>query len=80
LLHLFNWEPGNQADREAFYYTRPQPHYEAPYAALNQQLLDTIALLQLYPTVARIGRAKVVRERRRIEDARRPIHFLLARY
>jgi len=57
LLHLFNWEPGNRADREAFYFTRSQRHDGAPYDALDQSLLDTIALLQSHPTAPRVQRA-----------------------
>jgi hypothetical protein len=57
LLHLFNWEPGIPAAREALYFVRSQRHDDTPYEALNQRLLDTIGLLQAHSIAPRLQRA-----------------------
>jgi hypothetical protein len=38
-------------------YTLPSPHDDAPYQALQQPLLDTVALLQTHPVVPKLRRA-----------------------
>jgi methylamine utilization protein MauJ len=57
LLQIFNWEPGDSAMREALYFTKSQAHDDAPYSALQQPLLDTVALLQAHPVNPRLRRA-----------------------
>jgi hypothetical protein len=57
ILQIFNWEPGTPAMREALYFSRGYAHDDAPYEALDQRLLDTIAILQAQPISPRLRRA-----------------------
>jgi hypothetical protein len=57
ILQIFNWEPGGNGMRDCFYYTRSYSHDNAPYEALEPNLLDTIAMLQAEPINPRLRRA-----------------------
>lgn len=57
ILQIFNWEPNDGGMREALYYSRSYAQDDAPYEALDQSLLDTVALLQTRPLSPRLRRA-----------------------
>jgi hypothetical protein len=57
LRHIFNWEPGNDGNRECYYYTTRDTHDGAPYEALDQQLLNSIGMLQAHSPNPRLRRA-----------------------
>lgn len=57
ILHIFNWERDGKQIREALYFSRSYPNDDAPYEALDRELLDTIALLQTHPLTPRLKRA-----------------------
>lgn len=57
ILHIFNWEQDGKQIREALYFSRSHPNSDAPYDALDKELLDTIALLQTHPLEPRLKRA-----------------------
>jgi hypothetical protein len=56
LLHIFNWEPGS-GEREAIYFSRSEAYDDAPYEALQRELLDSVALLQAHAADPRLRRA-----------------------
>jgi hypothetical protein len=57
ILHIFNWERDSKQIREAIYFSRSYPNNDAPFEALDNELLDTIALLQTHPLAPRLKRA-----------------------
>jgi hypothetical protein len=57
VIQIFNWEPNQTDVREALYYSRSYAKNDAPYEALDQSLLDTIAILQSQPVSPRLRRA-----------------------
>jgi hypothetical protein len=57
LLNIFDWEPGNDAMRECYYFARPTAHDDAPYDYLGREFLDSIAMLQAHSPNPRLRRA-----------------------
>lgn len=57
ILQIFNWEQNATGIREALYYSRSYAQDDAPYEALDQTLLDTVAILQTHPVTPRLRRA-----------------------
>ena len=57
LLQIFNWEPSTNGMREALYYSRPTDNSDAPFEALDNQLLTSLAMLQSHPSNPRLRRA-----------------------
>jgi hypothetical protein len=57
LLQIFNWEPSPTGIREALYYSRSAANSDAPFEALDDQLLATLAMLQTQPANPRLRRA-----------------------
>jgi hypothetical protein len=57
IRQIFNWEPGNDANRECHYYTPRDAHNGAPFDALDKPLLDTIGMLQAHSPNPRLRRA-----------------------
>jgi len=57
LRQIFNWEPGNDGNRECYYYTPRGAHDGGPFDALSQALLDSIGMLQAHSPNPRLRRA-----------------------
>jgi hypothetical protein len=57
LRHIFNWEPGNDGNRECYYYAPRDAHDGSPYEALDQPLLNSIGMLQAHSPNPRLRRA-----------------------
>jgi hypothetical protein len=56
LLQIFDWEPGSDM-RDCLYFSRTAANSDAPFEALDRQLLDTAALLQTQAPNPRLRRA-----------------------
>jgi hypothetical protein len=57
LLQIFNWEPPETGMREALYYSRAAANSDAPFEALDQELLTSLAMLQTQAPNPRLRRA-----------------------
>lgn len=57
LLQIWNWEQPGEFMRECLYWSSRTKSSDAPFEALNAQLLETVSLIQAHPAHPRLRRA-----------------------